>query len=135
MMVRSVDSISVRNILKRDSIAVPAAIALYDFIHTKDTIKFKRQLLSATGYLADYYANYAHDNAKAVQYMYKLIWTDSSNKAALERSINALLTRPSAPRGNATPTQTQGSKPAGTKPSPAVKPNTSATKPKVAAKK
>lgn len=122
--------------VKRDSIAVPAAIALYDFIHTKDTIKFKRQLTSATGYLADYYANYAKDNQKAIQYMYKLIWTDTSNRAALERSIKALSERPSAPRGNATPTQTQGVKPAGTKPSPAVKPNTPATKPRsVAVKK
>ncbi|HEX2631143.1 MAG TPA: tetratricopeptide repeat protein, partial [Chitinophagaceae bacterium] len=121
--------------VKRDSIAVPAAIALYDFIHSKDTIKFKRQLVSATGYLADYYANYAHDNAKAVQYMYKLIWTDSTNKTQLQRSIDALQNRQSAPRGNATPTQTQGSKPAGTKPSPAVKPNSPATKPKAVAPK
>ena len=55
--------------VKKDSIAVPDAIALYDFAQ-KDTTKFKSQYLKAVKFLGGYYFN-AKDKDKAVEFLQK----------------------------------------------------------------
>jgi tetratricopeptide (TPR) repeat protein len=111
--------------VKRDSIAVPDAVKLFDYVQ-KDTVKFKSQLIRAASYLAEFYANYAtpRDKDKAITYLERWMWNDPANAENIANNIKVLRTAPAgggaAPRGNATPTK----QPAGTKPSPAVKPKT-----------
>ncbi|HWC54873.1 MAG TPA: tetratricopeptide repeat protein, partial [Chitinophagaceae bacterium] len=50
---------------KKDSIAVPDAIKLFEFSQ-KDTVKYRKQYLNSAGYLATYYANDAKDAVKAL---------------------------------------------------------------------
>jgi Flp pilus assembly protein TadD len=50
--------------VKKDSIAVPDALKLFDF-SSKDTAKFKKQYISSASYLAIYYANDAKDKEMA----------------------------------------------------------------------
>jgi Flp pilus assembly protein TadD len=86
---------------KKDSIAVPDAVALLDFAQ-KDTAKFKKQYLNAAGYLVQYYANDAHDAPKAIEYVKKMLILDPSNESL--KGILEQLQKP-APRQNAPRTQ------------------------------
>lgn len=86
---------------KKDSIAVPDAVALMDFAQ-KDTTKFKKQYLNAAGYLVQYYANDADDNAKAIEYLKKMLILDPANESL--KGILEQLQRP-APKQAAPRTQ------------------------------
>ncbi|MCZ2460940.1 MAG: tetratricopeptide repeat protein [Chitinophagales bacterium] len=63
---------------KKDSIAVPDAIKLFQFAQ-KDTAKYKSQYLNSAGFLATYYANDAKDAASALDYINKMLEVDPSN--------------------------------------------------------
>ncbi|HEX5652364.1 MAG TPA: tetratricopeptide repeat protein [Chitinophagaceae bacterium] len=107
--------------LKKDSIAVPDALKLFDF-SAKDTTKFKRQYISAASYLAIYYANDAKDKDKAIEYLKKWQEADTANAEAIQKNIDILQKSGKSspgPRGNSTPRA--GSK----KPSPNSKPGSS----------
>jgi hypothetical protein len=83
--------------VRKDSIAVPDAIKLFDFSQ-KDTTKFKRQYLSAAGYLVGYYANDAKDGVKALEYVNKMLILDPANPALL--GIKKQLETPQRPRSS-----------------------------------
>lgn len=87
---------------KQDSIAVPDALKLEEF-SVKDTAKFKKQYISATSYLALYYANIAGDKNKAIEYLKKWQSVDLANKEAIQKNIDILLKAP--PPKNTTPRQ------------------------------
>lgn len=63
----------------RDSLAAPDALKLLDFSQ-KDTVKYQKQLLSASLFLVDYYVNYAKDAVKALVYINKAINMDPANE-------------------------------------------------------
>ncbi|HEX2848621.1 MAG TPA: tetratricopeptide repeat protein [Chitinophagaceae bacterium] len=65
---------------KKDSIAVPDAMKLMEFAE-KDTAKYKKQYLSAAGFLVEYYANVAKDGAKAMEYVKKMLVLDPNNES------------------------------------------------------
>jgi hypothetical protein len=65
---------------KKDSIAVPDAMKLLEFAE-KDTAKYKKQYLSAAGFLVEYYANVAKDGAKAMEYVKKMLVLDPNNES------------------------------------------------------
>ncbi|MBS1919189.1 MAG: tetratricopeptide repeat protein [Bacteroidetes bacterium] len=77
---------------KKDSIAVPDALKLFDFSQ-KDTVKYKKQYLNSAGFLATYYANDAKDATKALEYINKMLTVDPTNanlndvKTQLENSL------------------------------------------------
>lgn len=75
--------------LKKDSIAVPDAIKLYE-VAGKDTSKFKRQYISAASYLAIYYANDAKDKEKAIEFLRKWQEADTANAEAIQKNIDIL---------------------------------------------
>jgi hypothetical protein len=110
--------------LKKDSIAVPDALKLYEF-SGKDTSKFKRQYISAASYLAIYYANDAKDKEKAIEYLKKWQEADTANAEAIQKNIDILQKSGGksspGPRGSSTPKQ------GGSKPGP--NPKASTTKP------
>jgi predicted Zn-dependent protease len=70
---RAVDTV------KKDSIAVPDALALFEFSQ-KDSVKFKKQYLNAAGFLVNYYANDAKDPATALQYIDRMLAVDPANE-------------------------------------------------------
>jgi hypothetical protein len=93
---------------KKDSIAVPDAVKLLSFSE-KDTTKFKKQYLSAAGYLVGYYANDAKDGAKALEYVNKMLLLDPNNdglkgiKQQLEKGPKSTSTKPAGqPKASAT---------------------------------
>ena len=103
--------------LKKDSIAVPDALKLMEFAAT-DTSKYKKQYISATSFLAIYYANDAKDKDKAIQYLKKWQEADTANADNIQKNIDILQkagTKQTNPKGNAVPKKTQ-------KPGPNVKP-------------
>jgi tetratricopeptide (TPR) repeat protein len=83
---------------KQDSIAVPDAIKLEQFAE-KDTAKYKKQYISATSYLALYYANKAGDKSKAIDYLKKWQTVDVANRENIQRNID-ILSRAPATRPN-----------------------------------
>lgn len=74
---------------KQDSIAVPDALKLEGF-SVKDTAKFKKQYISATSYLALYYANIAGDKDKAIEYLKKWQLVDPVNRESIQKNIDIL---------------------------------------------
>jgi tetratricopeptide (TPR) repeat protein len=58
---------------------LPAATAYFEFSQT-DTVKYKKQYLAAAGFLLAYYANVAKDNAKALEYVNKMLVLDPANE-------------------------------------------------------
>ena len=113
--------------LKKDSIAVPDALKLFEF-SAKDTTKFKKQYISSASYLAIYYANDAKDKEKAIEYLKKWQEADAVNADNIQKNIDILQKTNSRPiKGGPAPKQA-GSKPAPSKPSPSVKPKTQAVK-------
>jgi predicted Zn-dependent protease len=92
--------------VKKDSIAVPDALSLIEFAQ-KDSVKYKKQLMKAAGYLVNYYANDAKDVAKALEYVNRMIALDPTNtslqpiKDQLEKAKN----KPNNPRSSPQPKQ------------------------------
>ncbi len=84
--------------LKKDSIAVPDAFALYEFTQ-KDTAKFKVQYIEVLRFLADYYINDAKDAEKALVYFKKWQEVDVVNAATIQGYIEQIEKRlsPSKP--------------------------------------
>ena len=74
---------------KQDSIAVPDALKLLAFTE-KDTVKYKKQYISAVSFLAIYYANKAGDKEKAIEYLKKWQNMDPVNKDAIQKNIDIL---------------------------------------------
>lgn len=72
-----------------DSIAVPDAQKLLAFAE-KDTTKFKKQYISATSFLAIYYANKAGDKEKAIEYLKKWQAADPVNREGIQKNIDIL---------------------------------------------
>ena len=106
--------------LKKDSIAVPDAIKLYDFAVT-DTTKYKKQIVSAASFLAIYYANDAKDKTKAIEYLKKWQAADAENYDNIQKNIDILEKSP-------VPKQTGTKPPAKTTKPPATKPVSKAVK-------
>jgi tetratricopeptide (TPR) repeat protein len=92
--------------VKKDSIAVPDALKLYDFT-AKDTAKFKKQYISATSFLAIYYANDAKDKEKAIDFLKKWQAVDVANAENIQKNIDLLMRAP-ASRPPAPPTKSTG---------------------------
>jgi len=91
----------VMDTVKKDSIAVPDALKLFDF-SDKDTAKFKKQYISASSFLAIYYANDAKDKAKAIDYLKKWQLVDVANAENIKKNIDILMKTP-ATKPPATP--------------------------------
>lgn len=75
--------------VRKDSVAVPDALKLFDF-SAKDTSKFKRQYISSASYLAIYYANEAKDRDKAIEYLKKWQSVDAVNAENIQKNIDIL---------------------------------------------
>jgi tetratricopeptide (TPR) repeat protein len=108
--------------VKKDSIAVPDALALLEFAQ-KDTAKYGKQVSSAAYFLALYHAG-KNEREKAVEYLtiMKAVERDPAKQESIQNNID-VLSKP-APK---TPTQRTGGSPAKTsnsKPGPTAKPKT-----------
>ena len=106
---RAVDTV------RKDSIAVPDALKLFDYAN-KDTAKFKRQYISSASFLAIYYANDAKDRDKAIDYLKKWQLVDVANAENIQKNIDLLMKAP-APRP-ANPPAKGNSKASVNKPAP-----------------
>lgn len=97
---RAVDTV------KKDSIGLPDALKLFEFAQ-KDSIKFKRQYISAAGYLVNYYANDAKDYTKALDYVNRWISLDPSNSSlpTIKDQLEKARSRPSNPRSAPQPSK------------------------------
>ncbi|HMK26318.1 MAG TPA: tetratricopeptide repeat protein [Chitinophagaceae bacterium] len=108
--------------VKRDSIALPDAVKLYDFSLT-DTTKYKKQYISSVRFLAGYYINTAKNKDSALTYFQKWHDSDTANAVTIQGYIDQIKkmtpTKPPA-KGN---TKTGTPKPAA-----AIKPKTKTTK-------
>jgi tetratricopeptide (TPR) repeat protein len=91
---RAVDTV------KKDSIAVPDALKLFDFSQ-KDTVKFKKQYLTSAGFLVQYYANDAKDGTKALEFVNKMLILDPANETlkGIKKQLESPQ-RPAAPRSS-----------------------------------
>lgn len=79
--------------VKRDSIAVPDALKLYDFSQ-KDTLKFKGQYINSVRYLAGYYINTAKDKEKALEFFTKWKDADAANAVTIQGYIDQIKKAP-----------------------------------------
>jgi len=108
--------------VKRDSIALPDAVKLYDFSLT-DTTKYKKQYISSVRFLAGYYINTAKNKDSALTYFQKWHDSDTANAVTIQGYIDQIKkmtpTKPPA-KGN---TKTGSPKPAAI-----IKPKTKTTK-------
>lgn len=115
----------VMDTVKKDSIAVPDALKLFEFAQ-KDTVKFKAQYIKTARFLAVYYTNDARDKEKALEYLKKWQEADVANAPTIQQYIDQLQKSPAAkpgtPRGNAQPPRQ------GTAPKPTTKPATTTNK-------
>lgn len=92
--------------LRKDSIAVPDALKLFDFSNM-DTAKFKKQYISSASFLAIYYANDAKDRDKAIDYLKKWQLVDVVNAENIQKNIDLLMKAP-APKSTGTPAKGTG---------------------------
>ena len=102
--------------VKKDSIAVPDALKLYEFT-SKDTAKYKKDYITAVRYLAGYYINDAQDKEKSLEFFQKWLEVDTANAVKIQEFIDQIKKQPPArpgnpPRGGSSATQ----KPGGTGP-------------------
>ena len=112
--------------VKKDSIAVPDALKLYEFSQ-KDTTKFKKHYINSVRYLAGYYINDAKDKEKAIEFFQKWKEADVANATTIQGYIDQIQKSKSAsPKGSAAPKSG--------KPAPASTPKKTVTT-KVAVKK
>lgn len=65
-------------------IAVPAAIELVQVAEGLDKAKFKSQIIEASSYLANYFANMKNDYAGSLQWFEKILEVDPANADALK---------------------------------------------------
>jgi tetratricopeptide (TPR) repeat protein len=94
--------------VKKDSILVPAALALMEFAK-KDTVKYIKQMYNAASQLAVYH-NEKDENEKAIEYlkMMKASTKDPAAQEKIQQNIDLLLKprqpaqRPAAPRSSST---------------------------------
>jgi tetratricopeptide (TPR) repeat protein len=116
--------------VKKDSIAVPAANLLHAF-SKQDTVKYRKQYISTSTFLADYYINTAKNKDSALVYFQKWHDNDTANATKVQEyidTIKKMSTKPPA-KGN-TPVKTGSSKPAAIiKPKGATTPKTGSIKP------
>ena len=114
--------------VKRDSIAVPDALKLYDFSLT-DTTKYKKQYINSVRYLAGYYINTAKDKDKALDFFGKWRDADTANAVTIQGYMDQIKkmtpTKPATPKG----------KTGSPKPAAIVKPKEEATTPKTGSTK
>lgn len=119
--------------VKRDSIAVPDAIKLYEFTQ-KDTVKFRGQYFNSVRFLGGFYYN-ARDKENALVYLQKWHDIDTARAAEIQGYIDGIKKSSSKPPGPGNP---KGSMPTKTgtgnfpKPSPTAKAKTTTTKKTVA---
>ena len=87
--------------VRKDSIAVPDAVALLAFAE-KDNQKYKKQYNNAAGFLLGYYANDAKDGVKAMEYVDKLLLVDPTNENFLniKKQLEKSAKQPAAPKGS-----------------------------------
>ncbi|MCX8019483.1 MAG: tetratricopeptide repeat protein [Chitinophagaceae bacterium] len=112
--------------VKKDSIAVPDALSLYEF-SSQDTSKFKKQYINSTSFLAIYYANDAKNRNKAIEFMKKWQSADVANYNNIQKNIDILMKAP-APRP-APPPKGQGRNQSSTGKPPSGSDTKSGTKP------
>lgn len=88
--------------VKKDSIAVPDALALIDYTKM-DTVKFGRQLASASYFLANYYLE-KENKEKAIEYLkiMKSASKDTAQRESIQRNIDEL-SRPTPNRPQTKP--------------------------------
>jgi predicted Zn-dependent protease len=67
-----------------EGIAVPAAIELVQVAETLDKVKFKGQIIEASSYLANYFANVKSDYTSSLQWFNKILEVDPTNADALK---------------------------------------------------
>ncbi len=101
--------------VKKDSIAVPDALKLYEFAQ-KDTAKFKKQYLTAVKFLGAYYINQAKDKDKSLEFFTKWLEADPANAVTIQTYIDQIKKMPArapavAPKGNAVPPVVTPAKP------------------------
>lgn len=75
--------------VKKDSIAMPDALKLYDFTQ-KDTAKFKKQYLTSVRFLSTYYINQAKDKEKSLEFFKKWLEVDPANATAIQEYIKQI---------------------------------------------
>lgn len=75
--------------VRKDSIAVPDALKLNEF-SSADTVKFRKQYIGSTRYLAAYYINDAKDRDQALVYFRKWLEVDPANATTIEGYINQI---------------------------------------------
>lgn len=80
--------------VRKDSIAVPAAVQLYEF-SKMDTGKYKKQYLNSVRYLAAYYINDAKDKDKSLEFFRKWQEADAANAAKIQEYIDQIEKMPS----------------------------------------
>lgn len=126
--------------VKRDSIAVPDALKLFDFSQ-KDSVKFRNQYINSARFLAGYYINTAKDKEKSLFYFQKWHDIDTANAVTIQGYIDQIKKMSTNPPGK-TPSQgsQKGTTPAKTgtgnlpKPSSTSKSKTTTTTKKAVAK-
>ena len=94
---------SVIDSVKKDSIALPAALKLLEFAQ-KDTAKYAKQISNSSYFLATYYLE-KEDKRKAIDYL-KMMKSASKDPAAqeeIQRNIDDLSRPPAAPKKPAKP--------------------------------
>ncbi len=109
--------------VRKDSIAVPDAIKLHDFSF-QDTVKYKKQYISASRFLGGYYINDAKDKEKSLIYFQKWHDSDTANAVKIQEYIDQIRKMPAAgtkpattpAKGGTTPAKTTGNKPSALKP-------------------
>jgi Flp pilus assembly protein TadD len=99
--------------VKKDSIAMPDALKLYEFAQ-KDTAKFKKQYLTSVRFLSTYYINQAKDKVKSLEFFNKWLVADPENATAIQEYIKQIEKMPAKqstpPRGNTPPAKTTDKK-------------------------
>lgn len=131
----SLNNSQIIDTVRKDSIAVPDAQKLHDFV-LQDTVKYKKQYINASRFLGGYYVNEVKDMEKGLLYFQKWHDNDTANAAKIEEyliQIRQMLqkgpgTSPtkgttSPQKGNTPPAKTT----TGNKPGAAVKPKTTTT--------
>jgi Flp pilus assembly protein TadD len=109
--------------VKKDSIAVPDALKLYDFA-SKDTAKFRKQYLNTVKFLAAYYINVAKDKEKSLEFFNKWLEADQANAPQIQQYIDQIKKMPVR----------TGSSGTGNKPSNEVAPKSNSPRPSPATK-
>ncbi len=79
----------VMDTVKKDSIAVPDALKLYEFAKS-DTAKYRTNYINAVRFLAAYYINEAKDKEKSLEFFKKWQEVDAANAATIQGYIDQI---------------------------------------------